>query len=399
MTAQPAPSALPLICALLRGESPTWPASSATTESERVAAFLATARTHGVTSLLDTKFVGSEVPGGGEVSRWPDAIRRACHDDAIAQTASELARRSELMRVLAAFAATGITPLILKGAALAYSRYSRPALRPRGDTDLLVPPEAATLSERVLRDLGYTRGGGVTGDLVSYQATWSRTDPIGQVHDVDVHWRISNSQILAKALTYDELAARAQAVPALGPYARAPAPVDALLFACMHRAGHVNVPYQSIDETFIGGDRLIWLYDIHLLLGAMSAVELDDFVHAATAKRLKAICLDALVHTRQCFATPIPQAVLDGLQPSGTAEPSARYLTGRRGRQMLGDFLALDDWATRLQWLKELGFPAPDYIRRKYPDATVRWLPVLYARRAASGLGKALFLRGPDGRS
>jgi hypothetical protein len=409
MIATDAPPPLPLICALLRGESPAWPAGLASSDDGRIGAFLATARTHGVTPLLDARFVRSDgpssnLPGGDGTSGsgtcgWPDAIRRACHDEALAQTAHELARGRELARVLAAFTAAGVAPLILKGAALAYSHYPSPALRPRGDTDILVPPAAATLSERVLRELGYTRGGGVSGDLVSYQAAWSRTDPIGQVHHVDVHWRISNSQILAKALTYDELAGRAQAVPALGPHARVPAPVDALLFACMHRAGHVNVPYDAVDETFIGGDRLIWLYDMHLLVGAMSVPELEDFVRRATAKRLKTICLDALERTRECFATPIPQAVLAGLQPAGIAEPSARYLTGRRGWQMLGDFLALDGWSTRLQWLKELGFPAPDYMHRKYSDATICWLPVLYARRAASGLRKALFRRGPDGRA
>lgn len=378
-------SSITLICALLRGESPTWKAPA---DDESIALFLRTARCHGVTPLLDPRLGESRSQG-----TWPEAIRRACHEDAIAQAMYELALRAELARVLAALAAAGIDPLILKGTALAYSHYPSPALRPRGDTDLLVPPAAAALSARVFHDLGYVGGDGATGEPVSHQATWIRTDRVGKDHHFDVHWRISNSAILVKALAYEELAARARAQPLLGLHARALAPVDALLFACMHRAGHAHVPYHSGDDVFVGGDRLIWLYDIHLLLVAMSAEELDELVRLAAAKRLKAICLDAVRRTRECFATPIPQAVLDGLQSGDIAEPSARYLSGGPGRQMLGDFLALDGWSTRLQWLKGLGFPPVDHMRRKYPDATIRWMPALYARRAFGGLGK-LCIRG-----
>ena len=379
------PSSIPLICALLRGEKPTWTAPA---DDESIAAFLRIARCHGVTPLLAPK-IGECWSQGA----WPEGIRQACHADAVAEAAHEMLRRAELSRVLAALAAAGIEPLLLKGTALAYSHYPSPALRPRGDTDLLVPPAAGARAGQVFHDLGYVGDETVTGEPVAHQATWSKTDRAGIDHHFDVHWRISNSPILVKALAYEELAARARALPRLGPHARALAPVDALLFACMHRAGHVHVPYHSGDDVFVGGDRLIWLYDIHLLLVAMSAPEFDEFVSLAAAKRLKTICLDAVRRTRECFATPIPQAVLDGLQVCGMAEPSARYFTGGPGRQMLGDFLALDGWSSRVQWLKGLGFPPVDHMRRKYPDAMIRWMPALYARRAFSGLGR-LCVRG-----
>ena len=49
----------------------------------------------------------------------------------------------------------------------------------------------------------------MAGDLVSYQASWTRVDEPFAMHHLDVHWRINNSQILANLLTYDELEARA----------------------------------------------------------------------------------------------------------------------------------------------------------------------------------------------
>ena len=154
----------------------------------------------------------------------------------------------------------------------------------------------------------------------------------------------------------------------------------------MHRAGHANAPYYSDGRAYLGGDRLIWLWDIHLLVTRMSDDELAEFVALATAKQLKAICLDALDACVERFATPVAPSVLAGLAHAGRTEPSARYLSGGRTRQMIGDFLALDGAAQRARWLKELAFPPADYMRGKYPDAATHWLPVLYARRGLHGL-------------
>ena len=212
-------------------------------------------------------------------------------------------------------------------------------------------------------------------------------------HDLDIHWRIKNSQILAKALDYDELFGRAVALPALGPHAWGLAPVHALLFACIHRAGHANAPYYVDGVAHLGGDRLIWLYDIHLLVASMSAGELAEFAALAASKKIKAICFAALHRTHDCFATPIPAEVTKVLSGPGTIEPSARYLSGGRARQMLGDFLAFDRWSDRAAWFKELAFPSADYMRTKYSDAASTWLPLLYARRALAGVARLVFAR------
>lgn len=417
----PMPSpALPLICALLRGESPAWPPDARGIEADD---FLREARYHGVTPLLDARFrdmrpsmngsdsrttasrIDPVSPGpdaqireAGAAARWPDAIRRACREDALVQAMNELVRRDELVRVLGALAASGVTPLVLKGGALAYTHYPSPALRPRGDTDLLVPESQLRATTAVLDRLGYTRGHGVTGDFISYEAAWSREAGSGIVHHLDVHWRINNSQILARLLTCDELVARATVLPPLGPHARAPCAVHALLYACMHRAGHANAPYVVDGRAYLGGDRLIWLYDMHLLVTRMSDAEVTEFAAMAAARRLRAICRDALQQCVDRFGTPVPPSILAALAPDGDVEPSARYLSGGRTRQMIGDFLALEGASQRLRWLKELAFPPADYMRRKYSESAGVWLPVLYARRGLHGLWR-LAAGTPDDRA
>ncbi len=199
----------------------------------------------------------------------------------------ELVHRTELVGVLAELAKAGIAPLILKGTALAHSHYPSPALRPRGDTDLLIPDVGPRLGRpRVLDRLGYARASGVTGGRSSrYQARLEpRHDPPAITHNLDVHWRINNSQILAKLLTFDELAARPRRSPRSARTRARLCPVHALLLACCI-ARDTQRAVLSDDRAYLGGDRLIWLYDFHLLVDPMSDDDLADFVAPRAAKQ------------------------------------------------------------------------------------------------------------------
>jgi hypothetical protein len=323
-------------------------------------------------------------------SAWPAEFLVACHEEAMAGVAAEMLQQRELMRVLEALAKAGVRPVLFKGAALAYSHYPRASLRPRNDADLLVPEAAVAAAGEALAALGYARKPGVTGELIAYQSCWTRADAHGPIYQVDLHWKVNNAQALASALDYEDLSAHCVAVAALGPYARAPEPAYALLLACMHRAGHMGDPHFAEEADHPGGDRLVWLYDMHLLLSRMSAAECDEFVALAARKRMRAVCRDALLRARACFDTPIPPSVAAGLDPHGDDEPSARLLDGRPALRMLGDFRAIEGMAGRARWLRELFFPPATYMRQKYPDASFAWLPWLYLRRALHGAWKLL---------
>ena len=64
-------------------------------------------------------------------------------------------RTIALTEILQAFDQASIQVLVLKGAALAWTIYPSPALRPMGDLDLLVPPAAARTAQLSLRQLGF----------------------------------------------------------------------------------------------------------------------------------------------------------------------------------------------------------------------------------------------------
>lgn len=363
-----------LICRIILGEVPAWPGAGDRAQASR---FIELLRQHGVATL-----VAWGLSDGTARESWPAEILDHCRDQSLAQAVSEMAGRAEIARVLQALADAGIKALLLKGGSLAYSHYDNPVLRPRGDTDLLVPRHSRCLAEEVLRGLGYVPSLQMAGEFISYQANWACRDRLGVIHDLDVHWRVNNSQVLAKLLDYEELAARATDVPNLCANAHALAPVHALLFACMHLAGHAFAPLYMDGIAYPAGTRLIWLYDIHLLTSALSPTELEEFAALAVRKRMASICRDALVRSTDCFRTRIPEPILERLSPAGAHEPSARYCRAGPARQMIEDFLALEGAGPRARLLGEMIFPSAAYMRGKYEGAAVSWLPFLYARRA-----------------
>lgn len=374
------------IAGILRGEACAWDGA----DPRAVERFIEAAGFHGVLPLLDEAFQVRP-----DTDAWPREILTQCFTARVSRQRWEDANRGEVIRVLEALAQAGVRPLVLKGGALAHSHYAEPALRPRSDTDLLVSTQGRGSAEEALRAAGYVKAEGVTGEVIAFESLWTLTDAAGYQHRVDLHWRLNNVPALANVLQYEELEARSVALPTLGATARALAPVDALLFACIHRAGHMGEELLVDGEMRRGSDRLIWLYDIHLLVSGMGpSSRLDEFARVAAERRVRAICLDALLASREAFATVVPPRVLEVLQPNGQGEPSA-YLLQRLDwrRRLAGDLLAIDGWRDRARWLSELAFPSAKYMHWKYPGSARCLLPWLYLRRGLAAVAR----RTPSG--
>jgi hypothetical protein len=364
-----------LVCGLLCGVSSAWPFSSADEHQSR---FLEYTDRHGVQPLLYVQLRQS--PAGGS---WPSDLCQALKDAAASQAVVDMIQGQETVKVLKALAQNGVNALLMKGLPLAYTHYRFPHLRPHGDADVLIRRTDRETAEGVLAELGYERLNTMRGELVSSQSTWSELDRYGVTHSIDLHWRVNNCQIFAEAVSYDDLLRSSVAIQALG--ARALGPVHALLLACMHRVAHVTAAW-SVDDRPQYGDRLIWLYDIHLLACRMSLPELAEFVRLAVERRLKTICMDGLRHSQRCFATPLPDEVFAGLSAAGPPEPSASYLDPGRLRFLARDILSLSNVRDRLRLVKEHLFPPAEYMRKKYAVSRRGWLSILYLRRAMQGI-------------
>ena len=146
---------------------------------------------------------------------------------------------------------------MFKGAALAYSVYPEPYLRPSSDFDILIRTGDRERAFNVLSHAGYEPAARITGDLIMPQRCMTRRADL-VTHTLDVHWKLVNPVLYSERLTFDALWAGAVSVPRLTLPARMPTPADHLLISCLHRIAH----HQNADD-------LLWLYDIHLLARAL----------------------------------------------------------------------------------------------------------------------------------
>jgi len=341
------------------------------------------AQEHGIVPLLH-----HQLQTVSRSIKVPRQLMESLHAQATLETAAELARNHELKQVLAALTNNGIQPLLMKGTPLAYLLYPNPTLRPRCDTDLLIPIADKEKTIHILTESGYIFPNATSGDFVMHQAACIKKEKTGFMHQLDVHWKISNRPYFANILQYKELIKCAVPVLELGPHAHALALTDALLFACLHRAGHAV----SNDSN-----RLIWLYDIHLLCEALKPSELEYFISQAGSLRVSTLCLDALEQTQLRFHTNLPDTALSQLRKSSTqSEPSAHYLQEGRFTQLKCNLKSLPKFTDKLAYIGEILFPSQNYMLIKYKTRNHLLLPLLYLHRFFLGCKKQIFRKEKD---
>ena len=285
-------------------------------------------------------------------------------------------RARELQTVLDALADAGVRPVLLKGAALAQTHYPRPELRPRSDTDLMIPASARDDVAHVLVAQGYERPVEVDGELAIGQFHFVKHDCHGLRHQLDVHWRVSNVRAFADVLSYEDLARDAMALPALGANAWGPAPAHALLVACVHRVAHHN-----------DAPDLLWLFDVHLLARAFTPAERDSFTRLASERRMRAVCARTLSLAQAAFESLDDKWIASFSSADAVHEPSAAFVGGglRQVDILKADLAATPRWRSRLQLLGEHLFPSAMYMRQRYPRWPAALLPIVYVYRMLTG--------------
>jgi hypothetical protein len=368
------------LCAAIRGTPGIW---RELVEPAAQSRFLAAATLHRLRPML-----GFRLRASGELPSWPTHLREALADAERAEAALEIVRRRELCRLLHAFAAAGVDVLLLKGAAVAYTIYPEPWLRPREDTDLLVRSADARRAGEVLASAGYQPAHMQSGDFVTYQRLHVRTDRAGRRHACDLHWKIANPAPFADLLSPEDLLRHAMSV-SLGdaPAARIPHRSHALLLACWHRVSHHH------DS----GD-LLWLYDLHLLADRLPDADVTEVLVIARETRTVAICARGWHLARERFDTRLPAELLAEDETAADSAPSLEiYLKpgARKVDLLAADLRALPDWRSRARLVREHLFPPAEYMLSSHGGGWRRaMLPALYLWRIARGARR--WFRPPD---
>jgi hypothetical protein len=339
-----------------------------------VSAFLTSAAREGLLGLLHARVCAT-----GAANQLPPALVAGLRAGAHRQVVHELAQRAELQRVVGETSRRGLDVLLMKGASLAYHVYPDPAWRVRADADMFIRAGDRDGVRACFDELGYVCEPEGSRRLATYQFHSQRLDHHGVRYLYDVHWKIANPQRFADAIRFDEFAGDAVPLPLLGDHARGIGPVHALWLACMHRAAH------HYDR-----DTLVWLYDIHLLMGALDAEGVARFVALAERTGIRRICLRALQLARDRFGTAVRPAVFASLESAPRDEPSTMFLRPgvRKVDVLLDDMRVLRGWRQRLTLLKGHLFPDATYMRSMYASGSPAPILWLYVRRIVRGAAK-----------
>ena len=340
---------------------------------EAVDDFIEFTRHHGVTAL-----VAYYLRDVDESAEPVQALKQQLHDIALHEVAFELFRANQLQTVLAACREQGVQPLVIKGAALAQTHYPSPELRARCDADIFIDMNDIDRMRAVMQELGYTVSGSI---YKSHQFTCYLRAGKSLSMTFDVHWRISNSPLFARSLSYQE--ALDQSVEIDDDGNRGLSPVHALLLACMHRAGN-----EEHDP-----DRLIWLYDLYLLITGMGPEEQQAFARLAQENGVQAVCLEGIAKSSQYFNTELSQEAMALLLDNSYTVMGKASLRNSYFGLVLDDLKNLKSWHARYGLLHELLFPSSDELLRKYHKESSLLLPWLYVMSFSSGLVQRLRLR------
>lgn len=338
-----------------------------------VVEFIEFTRHHGVTALVAYSL--RDVDASSESVK---SLKQQLHDIALHEAAFELFRANQLQTVLAACREQGVQPLVIKGAALAQTHYPSPELRARCDADIFIDMGDIDCIQTVMQAQGYTISGSI---YKSHQFTCNRVTAKSLSMTFDVHWRISNSPLFARSLSYQE--ALDQSIEIDTDSNRGLSPVHALLLACMHRAGNV------VHDP----DRLIWLYDIYLLVTKMRPEEQLKFARLALENGVQDVCLEGITKSGKYFDAKLSHEAMTLLSDNSYSVTGATSLKNSYLGLVLDDLKKLKSWRARYGLIHELLLPSSDELLRKYNKESSLWVPWLYIWYLSNGLLQRLRLR------
>ena len=354
-----------MLCALILGKELDWPEDVDENFSGR---FIERAAHHGVEALIGYQLRVNEVDAG-----IPDVVAKHFTVVVKRQVAVQLMRSHDLKALLEGLHDGDVKVVLLKGAAIAQIHYPEPWMRPSVDTDLFIAPADIEKTRQVFQKLGY-RVVGHTYKSHQFNAVQSGTG--GNLVNYDVHWRSSNRARFARVISHEEAWNTGIELNGLGGIRMMSAPL-ALLQAFMHRAG--NPDHDP--------NRLIWLYDIHLLLRSLDASEMRVFAERAVRENLQEVCVDAIVASNNHFPTKETADVLEMIEVSTEPDTIGKQKFKHSALGLIVDDLReLPSWSLRAALLQEYIAPSSEALRKRY-NAYGRFdLPWLYLKYYTRGI-------------
>ncbi len=284
-------------------------------------------------------------------------------------TAEQMAAES---RVMTGFVEADVQALALKGCLLGFGYYPKPNQRWRADQDVLVAPESVDAARETLRSLGYRPMWEVAGGTPMDQESWLHGHG-PQRRVVDLHWGLRNHPVLRGVLSFEEQWAAAIPLKGLGKGVMGQGPVHALINASMH----------WFDDLYDQLRPLGWLLDKDLLWRSLDESGHSKLIELACERGVAGLLAASLSMTRDVFATPIPDKVIDHLTEAGRIQPATPMITANSNpwRAYWFALRCEPGLGRKIRRVRASLFPSPAHMRQRYPEGSRLGLPGLYAKR------------------
>lgn len=285
------------------------------------------------------------------------------------------ARLHEILAiVLSTLRSASVSPILLKGVALAETAYPRPSLRHCHDIDLLIDPrdlEAATAA--------------LTGSefQLAERQPPARAGSVYLVHRDGLPIQFHTRLLPAPQWTLPTAAmvARAEVIDIAGQSVRIFRPADMLLHVCaLAGQGAAISPGWVVDAALIQRTR------------PLTAEDWEALTNTAADSGLALPILVMLACLADAFAVPVPNGPLERLagrvRHLSRAEKDAILAATRRAPGVrLTHMIDASGWRSRLEILRWLVAPSPPHLKAWCAERNLPWSPVWYVARPFRRIG------------
>jgi hypothetical protein len=333
---------------------------------------------HGLTYLIHTNLLNHQMLIAQNEN--PDITRFITELEKIYLQANIVTKfiDSTAIETLQTLHKNGINVVVLKGFSLAYHLYTSPTERPKTDIDILINTLDQAKLQAVFEDLGFHNPRGWQPKAIINQFSMKKQLSKGLNVYFDVHLKISNDKRIEQIMTYQELVtcANTKALEGVFLIDRPFALIHAVLHLLHHRAAGDLV-------------KLIWHYDIYLLINTFSSAESEKLLILANQKKLSKVLLYCIGLTQEYFDSEQIRALTIKLAATNL-DDHYDYLTlnesGFKGSW--GQIRATKGILKKIAFIRETLFPPAAEIHMKYATNSKQPLAYLYLKRIFEGLLK-----------
>lgn len=333
-----------------------------------------TASHHGLAPLLYTSLKRT-----GRLDQAPAGCVERLQMEHLHINVGNMVAYRELAQLLDCLASERIPTVLLKGSAVAMQLYPDVGLRPLKDLDLLIAESQVGAARKLLTGRGYSPLPEMIGgfeERFSTQQAYSRSGP--NPAQVDLHWHPFVIGYYRKRIPVDWFWQHTSAIVVEGRVTRALAPEAQFIHLAAHYALHHHT------------ERLIWLYDLALLIAAhRDDMKWDEVLTRLGAFELTRAVQSTTAQVKQRWGVSLPDEVVRGLQVLSSG-PYERVLfslasAGESQARVIMDGIDLPTNRARLRyWLRHM-FPTASYMRTRYHISNSLLVPIYYLWRIAAG--------------